>query len=125
MWERRKNKLILSQNDPHYFGSLLNEKEHDVTPQYSINYNVGSLEVEYNFGFILMRSINFFFTIRSNLFLKLKLAVFGFLLNEHLLGAGAPLGLSRGSFSGSFQGVITSELGKERVKTQNHQGSWG
>lgn len=56
MWEGRKNKLILSQNDPHYFGSLLNEKEHDVThsPQYSVNYNVGSLEVEHNFRFIFM-----------------------------------------------------------------------
>lgn len=49
------------------------------------------------------------------------MAVFGFLLNEHLLGAGALLGSSRGS----FQGVLMSELGKERVKIQNHQGSWG
>lgn len=49
------------------------------------------------------------------------MAVFGFLLNEHLLGAGAWLGLSRGS----FQGVLMSELGKEQVKIQNHQGSWG
>lgn len=60
-------------------------------------------------------------TIRSNLFLKLKMAVFGFLLNEHLLGAGALLGSS----CGSFQGVLTCELGTERVKIQNHQGSWG
>ena len=49
------------------------------------------------------------------------MAVFGFLLNEHLLGVGARLGSSHGS----FHGVLTSELGKERVKAQNHRGSWG
>lgn len=54
MWERRKNKLILRENDPHYFGSLLNEKEHDVTPNIVLIIMLGSLEVEYNFRFILM-----------------------------------------------------------------------
>lgn len=52
--EKEKQTHFKRENDPHYFGSLLNEKEHDVTPNMSVNYNVGSLEVEYNFRFILM-----------------------------------------------------------------------
>lgn len=49
------------------------------------------------------------------------MTVFGFLLSEHLLGAGALLGSS----CGSVHGVLTRELGKEWLKAQNRRGSWG